>query len=334
MKFANLNYFYLLWLLLGLIIFYIYTFRKYRSLLARFGDKPLVSKLISEVSFRKRKLKVILILFSILFIIIALAQPQYGYHWEDLKRKGIDLVIVLDTSRSMLADDIKPNRLAAAKLEIEDLIRVLNGDRIGLVVFAGTSFLQCPMTLDYGAFRLFLDSINTDIIPQPGTDIGGALQKAIKAFEKGSKKHRAVILITDGEDHSETLQNAIEKAKEKGIPIYVVGIGSSEGAPIPIIDEDGNRTYLKDKKDDIVFSKLNDVELKKIALKTGGAYIDANAGAMALEKLYTERISKIEKKELESTTRRIYENRFQWPLIMSLLLLIISGTISERKGRH
>lgn len=329
MKFADIRYLHLLWLLFAIIIFYIYIFKSNRKILARWGDLLLVNRLIMNVSFAKKRLKIILILTSILFIIITLAQPQWGYHWEELKRKGIDIIIVLDTSKSMLADDIKPNRLEFAKLQIEDLLKILNGDRIGLVLFAGTSFLQCPLTLDYSAFRLFLDNIDTDIIPQPGTDIGGAIRKALGGFEKESKKHRAIILITDGEDHSGALESATQEAKNQGVPIYVVGIGSREGTPIPIIDEKGNKNYLKDKNGNIVLSKMDDIALKKVALTTGGAYIDGNS--MDLEKIYSERISKIEKKELESTRRKIYENRFQWPLTIAFLLLVIEGIVDERK---
>lgn len=334
MKFGALNYIYLLWLFLAFVGFYFYIFRKRRKLLARWGDLPLVNKLIQEVSFGKRKLKVCLLLGSILFIILALIQPQWGYHWQEMKRRGIDIIIALDTSKSMLADDAKPNRLSMAKREIKDLLKILPGDRIGLVTFAGTSFLQCPRTLDYGASKLFLDFVNTDIIPQSGTDIGGAIRKALKAFEKGSKKHRAIILITDGEDHMGRAESSAREAKNHGVPIYVIGIGTTQGAPIPIIDEEGEKTYLKNRNGKIVLSKMDDVILKKIALITGGAYIGAAGGPMALDKLYTDRISKLEKKELESARRRIYENRYQLPLAIALILLVLEGVIGERKSRR
>lgn len=331
MKFAALNNLHLLWLFLLLVVFYIYTFKKHRRLLSKWGDLPLVNKLIQKLSFTKRKLKVSLLLGSILFIIIALIQPQWGYHWQEMKRKGIDIVIALDTSRSMLADDAKPNRLSMAKREIKDLLKILTGDRAGLVTFAGTSFVQCPLTLDYGAFRLFLDFVNTDSIPQSGTDIGGAIRKSLKAFEKGSKKHRAVILITDGEDHTGGAESAAKEAKQDGVPIYVIGVGSTEGSPIPLINEEGEKTYLKDKSGKIVLSKMDDVILKKIALITGGVYISAAFGPIALDKIYTDRISKIEKKELESARRKIFENRYQWPLAVALILLLLEGIIGERK---
>jgi Ca-activated chloride channel family protein len=331
MKFGSLSYLYLMWCLAGIIVFYVYVQKRNKRLLALWGDLPLVNKLITNVSFTKRKIKTILIITGVFFIILALAQPQWGYHWEELKRKGIDIIVCLDTSKSMLADDIKPTRFAGAKLEIEDLLKVINGDRIGLVAFAGTSFLQCPLTLDYGAFRLFLENIDTDIIPQPGTDIGGAIQKALNAFGKESKKHRAIILITDGEDHSGALEKAAESAKNMGVPVYIVGMGSAEGTPIAIVDEKGNRTYLKDKKGSIVLSKLDSNSLKKAALTSAGAYIEGGFGAIALDKIYTERISKIEKQELESSKRKIYENRFQIALGIALLLLFIEGFLTERK---
>ena len=331
MRFASVYYFNLLWLFLALVVFCFYIFRRYRNALSRWGDFALVEKLINKVSFRKKKIKIGLLLSAILLIIIALAQPQWGYRWEILKRRGIDIVVVLDTSKSMLADDIKPNRLAAAKLEMEDLLQVLQGDSIGLVVFAGTSFLQCPLTLDYRAFRMFLDDVDTNTIPRPGTDIGEALKKALRVFEKDSKKHRAIILITDGEDHSKTLQKAVAEAKTRVVPIYVIGIGSSAGTPIPVVDQEGNKSYLKDTRGNIVLSKLDDISLKKIALATGGAYIDTAAGPMALEKIYTDRISKIDKKDLESVQRKLYENRFQWPLTAALVLLLLSCLLTERK---
>jgi len=331
MKFGNLLYLNFLWLLAVVVFFYVYVQKRNKRLLALWGDIPLVNKLIGNVSFKKRKIKIIFILASLFFIIISLAQPQWGYHWEELKRKGIDIIVCLDTSKSMLADDIKPSRLAATKLEVEDLLKVINGDRIGLIAFAGTSFLECPLTLDYGAFRLFLENIDTDIIPQPGTDIGGAIQKALNAFDKESKKHRAIILITDGEDHSGSLEKSADNAKNMGVPIYIVGMGSEEGTPIAIIDEKGNKSYLKDKKGNIVLSKLDSESLKKAALISGGAYIEGGSGSLALDKIYAERISKIEKKELESSKRKIYENRFQLVLGIALLLLLAEGFLTERK---
>jgi len=333
MKFANVYFLNLLWFLAALVVFHIYIFRRYKILLSQWGDLPLVNKLVSKVSFGKRKIKAIVLLVAFLFIVIALAQPQWGYHWEEMKRKGIDIIIVLDTSKSMLADDVKPNRLSAAKFEIEDLLKVIEGDRIGLVAFAGTSFLQCPLTLDYSALRLFLDSIDPDILPQQGTDIGSAVRKALKTFSGDSKKHRAILLISDGEDHNNSLLNAAEEAKKEGVPIFAAGVGTSEGAPIPVVGESGGRAYLKDKNNNTVLSKLDSNTLKKAALTTGGAYIDAGAGGVGLDKLYTESLSKIEKKELASATRRIYENRFQWPLVIAFILLMIEGLISERKSK-
>lgn len=328
MKFAAGNYFYLMWLIVLLIGFYIYSFKKRRKNLARWGELALVSKLITNFSFKKRKVKIVFLLAGLVFSIIALTQPQWGYHWEEMRRRGIDVVIVLDTSRSMLADDAKPNRLSVAKRQIEDLLKMLPGDRIGLITFAGSSFVQCPLTLDYGAFRLFLDHVNTDLIPLRGTDVGGALKKALSVFEKGSKKHRAIILISDGEDHRGLVPGVLKQAKNMDVPIYVVGIGTKEGAPIPIEDSEGNRSYLKDKKGNTVLSKLEDINLKKIALQTGGTYA---SGAVALDQIYNERIAKMEKKELESTRRRIYENRYQIPLAIGLILIIIAGIMSEYK---
>jgi len=331
MRFASLNYLHLLWLFLSAIIFYIYSIKKQRKLLYKWAGKSLVGRLIQNVSFAGKNFKTFLILASIFFIITAFVQPQWGYHWQKLKRKGVDIIIALDTSKSMLADDVKPNRLDSAKRQIKDLLKVLTGDRVGLVTFAGTSFLQCPLTLDYGAFRMFLDFVDTNTMPQGGTDIGSAIREALNAFEKGSKKHRAVIIITDGEDNENRAEAAAKQAKLQGVPIYLVGIGSKEGSPIPIVDEKGSKVYLKDNNGNIVLSKLDNIVLGKIALITGGAYISGEGAGTALRKIYKERISKLKKKTLESKRKRIYENRYQWPLSIALILLLAEGLISEKK---
>ncbi len=331
MEFGTLNYLWLLWLLPGLVVFYLYTFKQKKRTLEQFVGKELFKTLINSVSIKKQRVKPLLIILSILFLILAIIQPKWGFHWEEVKRKGIDIIIALDVSKSMLADDIKPSRLERAKIEIKSLINTLKGDRIGLVAFAGSAFLQCPLTLDYSAAKLFLDNIDIESIPRGGTDIGGAIKKAVGAFEGREKKHRALILITDGEDHKERVMDAVEEARKKGVVIYTIGIGRQEGAPIPIRDEKGNKRYVRDKSGNIVLSKLDTVLLQKVALMTGGKKGTIGAGAFPLEDIYRDEISKMEKKELESKRHKRFENRFQWPLAIAIILLFLEAIMSERK---
>jgi len=326
MRFECLQCLNWLWLLLILLGYFIYVHKNGKKLLSSWADQQLLGKLVVGLSYKRRWVKRGVFLFGIGLVLFSLARPQWGYKLEQIKRYGIDIVVCLDVSRSMMADDVKPHRLEYAKNQIKDLLKVLNGDRIGLVIFAGTSFAQCPLTLDYGAFKLFLDTVTVDMISRQGTDIGGAIKKAISMFRKGTRKHRAIILITDGEDHEERVEAAINMAKKEGIPVYTVGVGSVEGTPIPVFDENGNRSYLKDRDGNIVLSKMDDVLLKKVALSTGGAYITPKVG---LDKLYSEKISKIEKRKLEEKQRKRYEHRYQIFLFLGFLLLMVEGIIRD-----
>lgn len=324
MRFECPQYLNWLWLLPFLLGYFIYVHKKGKKLLSSWADHQLLGKLVVELNYRRRWLKRGVFLLGMGLILFSLARPQWGYKLEQVKRYGIDIVVCLDASKSMMADDVKPSRLEYAKNQIKDLLKILDGDRIGLVIFAGTSFAQCPLTLDYGAFKLFLDMVTVNMIAQQGTDIGGAIKKAISMFGKGTRKHRAIILITDGEDHEERVDAAINIAKKEGIPIYTVGIGSVEGTPVPVFDEEGNRSYLKDRNGNIVLSKMDAVLLKKIALSTGGAYITPKVG---LDRLYSEKISKIEKREVAEKQRKRYEHRYQIFLFLGFLLLMIEGVI-------
>jgi Ca-activated chloride channel family protein len=231
----------------------------------------------------------------------------------------------------MNAEDVKPNRLEKAKGEIIGFIDKLEGDRIGLVAFAGKAFIQCPLTLDYGAVRIFLDSVNTKIIPVPGTAIGEAIRCAIGAFNQKERKYKALILLTDGEDHGTQPIKAAEEAKKHGIRIYTIGIGSPEGEPIPIRGATGAIIgYKRDAKGNIVMSKLDEITLEKIALITNGKYYRATPGEIELDKIYKE-ICKMEKKELFTRKFTQYEDRFQIFLVIALFVLCLECVISDRK---
>jgi Ca-activated chloride channel family protein len=331
LRFANPYFFHLYWLVPVLILFFWWSFREKRRLLKRIGDEELVERLTRSVSRKKQVWKSVLTVVAVSLLILALADPQIGTKLVQVKRKGVDIFVALDVSKSMLAEDVPPNRLEKAKHEIATFIDHLNGDRIGLICFAGIAFVQCPLTLDYSAAKLFLSSVDTEVIPQPGTAIASAIRTAMKSFVTKENKHKVLILITDGEDHEGDPVEAAKEAAQEGIVIYTIGIGSPQGAPIPEYDRYGNRIgYKKDRQGQIVTTKLDVLTLEKIAFETGGKYYISSTGESELEKIYRE-ISAMEKKELASRKFSQFEDRFQIFLLMVLLVLVLESVLSERK---
>src|SRR3990172_5164527 len=331
MKYGNLNYLYLLPVILLLILGYVFVFSKKMKDLNKFARVELLQKAGLSISRKRQWLKATLIIVGLLFLIFTLIEPKWGYHWEDVEKKGIDIVIAVDTSRSMLADDVKPNRLEVAKREIEDLLNVLEGDRVGLVVFAGSAFIYCPLTSDYGAFRLFLNDLNTNIIPLGGTAIAEAIRKGISTFEANSKNHKAIILITDGENHEDDPLKAAIQAKEQSIVIYTVGVGKKDGSYIKIKNDSGADTFLKDRQGQIIKSRLNEITLNKIALETEGLYTPAYGTQWGLEKVYRNSIAKIEASTYKTHRVKRYINRFQIPLFIAVVLIALESFLMERK---
>jgi Ca-activated chloride channel family protein len=328
MRFGQTNYFHLLWLVIPLILLYVWSLRKRRQLIHQFCSPELLAKLTTPKSRTKQNVKSTLVIFAVILIIIALTHPRWGYQWEELRQEGIDLIIAVDVSASMLAEDIKPNRLTRAKHKVADLLNMLEGDRVGLVAFAGTSFLQCPLTLDYSAATLFLNAIDTDLIPVPGTAIAHAIHTSIKAFSTREKKSKAIIMITDGEDQEGKALEAAQEAKEQGIKIYVIGVGQESGAPIPNPAGGG---FKKDRKGEVILSKLDEPSLKQIALATGGTYVHSVTGDMDLNKIYLEDIKQtIEKKELKTARRQLWQERFQWFVFAALMCLILEPLVREK----
>ena len=321
-RYGNLNFLYLLFVVAALGMLLFWSFRRRRRLLERFAGLKLIGRLAAGMDRREYKLKAVLLLVGMTFIVVGLIEPKWGYRVEQVKRRGVDIVVALDASRSMLAEDVKPNRLAYAKREVEDLLKVLEGDRVAIVAFAGTAFAECPLTLDYAFARMVLDSIDTSTIPQGGTALAGAIQKSLEAFQDPIKKYKSIIILTDGEDHEGWIDQAVEFAKDRGVKIYVVGIGDPEGALIPIEGERGDRSYIKEDGEPVV-SKLNVEVLEKIALAADGDYIQGGGAGSALQDIYRGHIVPMEKKELGTGEIRRYENRYQWPLAIGTLLLII-----------
>ena len=322
MYFEKLYYIHLLWAVMALALLLWYNERRRRALLLRFAADEMLPRL-GVAKNSSHTLRNFFFLLGLVFLVLTLMEPKWGYTWEDVHRRGRDIIVAVDVSRSMLATDVPPTRLERAKRAIIDLMQIMEGDRIGLVAFAGGAFVQCPLTLDYGAAKMFVNSLDPSLIPKGGTQIGEAIVKAVGAFEGNDRDTRALILITDGENLQGDLDSAVKLAKEKGVKIFCIGIGTPSGSPIQIIDEKGNKAYLKDREGNQVLSKLNEETLQKIALETGGAYAQAVASGLELDAIYTKRIAGMDAKELESSRRKHYEHRFQWPLSAAFACFLI-----------
>lgn len=301
--------------------------RRRRQALATFVAAALLPAVAPDVDERRRRVRLVLLVAAALLLALALGGPMWGFRWEEVHREGIDLIVALDTSRSMLATDVKPNRLARAKLAVQDLLAELQGDRVGLVAFAGTAFVQCPLTLDYGAFAQSLDAIDVGIIPRGGTSLGAAVDTGLEAFEGRQGNHQALVLITDGEDHEGRVQDAIKRAAERGVKVYTVGIGTADGELIP--GEAGG--YFKDRQGQVVKSRLDEETLKRLAVDTGGVYLHATGASLGLTELYRDYIGSLEKRELASTLERRFEHRFQIPLALAAVLLAFEPLVGERR---
>lgn len=331
LRFANSHFFYLLWLVPVLIVFFVLVFRWKKKALKDFGNVDLIKKLMTGASRGRQIFKLILVITAIVLIVLALVRPQMGTKLEEVQREGVDIFVALDVSYSMLAEDIKPSRLEKAKHEIATFLNKLQGDRIGLIAFAGEAFVQCPLTLDYGAARIFLDIMDPQLIPEPGTAIGDAISMAIKSFEQKERKYKVLILITDGENHGQDPLEVAKEAEKEGIQIFTVGIGTVKGEPIPLRDTQGNLSgFKKDRQGETITSKLDEITLEKIALQTNGKYHRASAGEVELDDIYKE-ITKMEKKELGSMRFSQFEDRFQYPLGLAIFVLILEVLYPERK---
>ncbi len=315
----------------ALAAFFWGALRARRQALARFGDLDLVHKLSLTVSRRGRTAKGILLLVAVAFLVLSLARPQFGTRVETVRSQGQDVMVALDVSLSMLAEDAGPNRLERARLEIMRILQRLDGDRIGLVAFAGNAFVQAPLTVDYGAAAMFLNAMDTDLIPLQGTNLGEALTVALDAFEEGSRDHRVLLIVTDGEDHEGEIESAVERAVQEGVQIHTVGIGSLEGVPIPEIDEAGVRSgFKRDAEGNVVTTRLDDATLRRISLATGGQYFPATGSGTGLDALVDE-ITGGEGRELEARQITQFEEQFQVFLGMALMLLLVEGFVPDRR---
>src|SRR5438094_3779998 len=317
MKFANPQ---MIWLLLVtvplLAWFLLWAWRRKQALIAQFVQARLLAQLTVGVSPWRQKIRLGLLVLAVACALLALARPQWGFDWEEAKRRGLDIVVGIDTSRSMLAEDVRPNRLARAKLAALDLMKVSKSDRLGLVAFAGDAFLQCPLTLDEQAFRQSLEALEVGIIPQGGTALTEAIEAALSAYKEVGDNFKILVLFTDGEDHDSGALGAAEKAAKAGLRIFTVGVGTPNGELLRVTDESGAASYIKDEQGNVVKSRLDETLLQKIAFATGGFYLPLR-GANAVETLYEKGLGPLPKSESSARLVRNYHERYQWPLALA-----------------
>ncbi len=328
-RFENAEFWYLLLIIPLLVFIFLIAQQIKKKKLQNFGHLPVIMQLMPSASKSRPVLKFVLQMIAVLLVIIAILRPQTGAKLGEVKRKGIELMIALDVSNSMLSKDIRPNRLKAAQRSIAKLISELENDKIGLIVFAGDAFMLVPTTTDYSAAKMMLSTISTDFIPRQGTAIGTAIKLAAKSFGPTGEQERALVIITDGENHEDDAILEAEAALEKGIIIHTIGMGTPEGSLIPLPKEDDK--YRTDKSGSFIITKLNETLLQKIAIATGGSYVRANNSQTGLEMVF-DKISKMEKQEIEVANYSEYDDIFQYFIGFALFFILADMLISEKKN--
>lgn len=323
-----------LWLLLGvplLALLFAQAERRASSRLAQFVSARLLPDLAGTVDRFRRGFRFALLLCTLAFGLIALARPQWGYTFEDVKRKGLDLIFAVDTSRSMLSNDVQPNRLQRVKLAAQDLVNELQGDRVGLIAFAGRAFVQAPLTIDYDAAIDSINDLDTNTIPEGGTNISEAINLAVQTFGKSAIGNRALIIFTDGEELSGDSAKTAKAAADAGVRVFTIGVGTPEGSLIPITGEGGGTAFVKDSKGQVVKSKLDEKRLREAAEATGGFYMHLEDGPRTMKKLFVDGLGKMQAGEIDARLSRRPIERYQWLLGMAVFSLFASLLVSERK---
>ncbi len=331
-RFENIIFLYGLALIPLLIIVYILSRNWRRRRLNSIGDIELVNKLVNDASNVKPLLKFILLILGFSALIIAIANPQIGSKLEEVKREGVEIMLAVDASNSMLSEDIKPSRIERTKQSISKLIDKLENDKIGIVIFAGKSFLQLPLTTDYSAAKLMASTLSPELVSTQGTAIGSAIELCLESFSESDKRNRTIILLTDGENHEDDALAAAEKAKEKGITIHSVGMGSVDGGPIPIMQNNVRMGFRKDNEGNIIMTKLNASALEQIASETSGKFIRASSTELDLSELITE-LSQMDKTEFESKVFTDFDSKFQIFLILALFFITLEFILSDRRNK-
>lgn len=331
LRFEHIEYLYLLLAIPFFIFLFVWVLTHRKKLWQQWGDMALVKQLAPQQSTGKMWFKFVIYNLTFILLVIGLANPQIGSKMQKMDRKGIDLVIALDVSNSMLAQDIKPNRLARAKRAISKLVDKLQGDRIGIVVFAGRAYTQLPITSDYSAAKLFVNTIDTDIVPTQGTSIEQAIDLSLSAFQE-NKHEKAIVIITDGEDHEDSPIAATERAVAEGVKVYTIGIGLPEGAPIPVYSGNRQVGFKKDLDGKTIVTKLDESTLQQIAAAGQGVYVRANNTTAGLQQVF-KRINEMEKKKYESRVFSDYEDRFQIFLALAFIIIVLELFVSDKKSR-
>src|SRR2546423_4796615 len=299
--------------------------------LREFVSPRLLPQLAATVNRGRRVLRFALLMLGLALAIVSLARPRLGYIYEDVKRKGLDLLIAVDTSRSMLSNDVQPSRLERVKLAIQDLINELQGDRVGLIAFAGRAFLQAPLTIDYDAVIEAVNDLDTKTIPEGGTNISSAITLATQTFGKSAMGNRALIIFTDGEELSGDAVKSAKAAADAGVRIFTVGIGTPQGSLIPVGGNDGGTAFVKDPAGQVVESKLDENPLREIAQKNSGVYLHLESGPRTMQQLFAEGLGKMQAADIDARLSRKPIERYEWPLAAALVALALSILIGERK---
>ncbi len=316
---------------LGVLVYSLKSWREKR--LNRVIDQHVLATLMPPKRGSRDMTRLGLWLAAMALGLLALARPQWGEKWIEVRHMGLDILVVLDTSNSMRAEDIRPNRLERAKLGIRDLVRQLRGDRIGLIPFAGDSYLYCPLTTDYAAFLMMLDDVNPGLIPRGGTAIEQALRQAIQTFDNSLSADRVILLVTDGEDHEGNPLSVLDDLRRHNIRLFAVGVGTPEGDLIPMTDDAGRIEFLRDREGNLVRTALREDILERLATRSGGMYVRATPGDFGLEQIYDQGIAPLQRDMLDTEMIRTFEDRFVWFLGLALLLLVLEAVLGDGSGR-
>ena len=315
---------------------FLWAARRRRAAIRRFGNERLVARLAPGMNPRRRRWKAAAVLGGLILLCIALAGPRFGTQLREVERKGVDLIIALDVSASMHAEDVAPNRLDRARNEIKKLLEMLRGDRVGLVVFAGDAFLQCPLTTDYSALRLFLDIAGPEMVPTPGTDFGAAMRMAIRALDvrdepPDEERGRALLIVSDGENHVAEIDDLVAEARQAGVTVFAAGVGEIEGGPIPIRQRGTRVGFRTTLEGDLVHTRLEEAGLQQLAAE--GAYFRIARTSSSLSKI-TDELDRLEKGVFAQEEFEEYEERYQWPLALGLLLLFAERLVADRRRKR
>ncbi|SHG00279.1 Ca-activated chloride channel family protein [Mariniphaga anaerophila] len=331
-RFAHTEYLWGLLIIPLLTLFYIWARFARKRALKRFGNQETIKELMPFASKSRPVFKFFLLMLALAFFIVGAARPQFGSKLKKVKREGIELIIALDVSNSMMAEDIQPNRLERAKRAISRLVDRLKDDKIGLIVFAGEAYTQLPITSDYNSAKLFLDAVNTQMVPRQGTAIGAAINMAMRSFTPEGDANKAIVVITDGENHEDDPVSAAQEAVKSGIVVHAIGMGLPQGSPIPV-NKGGQTDYLRDNKGNVVVTKLDENTLEEVAAAGKGIYVRANNAQVGLNALFDE-INKMEKQDMETRVYSEYDDQFQYFFAIGLFLLLFEFVILERKNKY